>query len=95
MGGTNGTCKAASAVTAWEAAAAAAERSLAACCLRIRSSRSEMGGLTKVVPLRVVILLGKGLKETSDKDSYLPTRIFLFAGGDFMDYRYGIHCSQL
>ena len=75
MGGTCGTCKAASAVTAWEAAAAAAERSLAACCLRIRSSRSEMGGFTKVVPLRVVILLGKGLKETSDKD--LPTRITL------------------
>ena len=75
MGGTCGTCKAASAVTAWEAAAAAAERSLAACCLRIRSSRSEIGGFTKDFPLRVGILLGKGLKETSDKD--LPTRITL------------------
>ena len=75
MGGTNGTCKAASAVTAWEAAAAAAERCLAASCFRNRSSRAETGGLTKDLPLRVVIL--KGLKETSDKDSYLPTRKFI------------------
>ena len=78
MGGTNGTCNAASAVTAWEAAVAAAERSLAASCLRNRSSRAETGGLTKVVPFRVVILCwGKGLKETSDKDSYLPTKKFI------------------
>ena len=55
MGATNGSANAATAgelVTA-ALAAIASERSLAACFLRIRSSRSEMGGFTNDVPLRV------------------------------------------
>ena len=72
MGGINGTSNAASAETACElvaAAAVASARSFAACFLRNRSSRSEMGGFTKDLPLRVGIILKD--EENSDKDSYL------------------------
>ena len=72
MGGTNDSSNAESAATACEllsaALAAAAARSLAASCLRNRSSRADIGGLTKVLPLRVDIFKDE---ENSDKDSYL------------------------
>ena len=71
MGGINGISNAESASTACEllaAAAAASARSLAACCLRIRSSRAEMGGLSKDMPFRVGIFKGE---EKSDKEIYL------------------------
>ena len=73
MGGTNDSSNAESAATACElllaaALAAASARSLAASCLRNRSSRADIGGLTKVLPLRVDIFKDE---ENSDKDSYL------------------------
>ena len=71
MGGINGTSDAESAETACEllaAAAVASARSFAACFLRNRSSRAEIGGFTKVTPFRVGIILKD--EENSDKDCY-------------------------
>ena len=71
MGGTNDSSNAESAATTCEllaaAAAVASARSFAACFLRNRSSRVDIGGLTKVLPFLVGIILKD--EENSDKDS--------------------------